>query len=191
MPRVGIACYRVVVRRVSVGRSAMSGLGLLVVLLTLATVAVAADIDHDHQVEGRFAVTSEAGGAIWAFQPGGLLILTGPGDISSEGTWGPAAGEREFDATIEYGIAGQTLTVRGEVAPGGDAIAVYVQATDAQRPGDADPWPSESRLLGERLGMVPEATPAPSAPPPDCLRPQWLDGMVDWDRCDSQGVSTA
>lgn len=142
----------------------------------------AADELDDHDVVGRYSVTSEAGGAVWAFQPGGLLVLIGPGDIMSQGSWSVAAGEREFDATIDYGVTGQVLEILGQVAPDGVAVAFYVSASDATRPDDADPWPMESRLLGERVGMTPEATPSPS--PLDCTRPLWLGGLVDWDRCD-------
>ncbi len=156
---------------------------MVLILLGLAAGGTAAGSQADHAVVGRFAITSEAGGAIWSFRPGGLLILTGPGDISSEGTWRPAAGERDFDASIDYDITGQTLTVQGQVAPGAGVIAVYVHASDAEKPDDAAPWPVESRLLGERFGMMADPTPMPSATPAECLRPQWADGVVEWDRC--------
>jgi hypothetical protein len=165
----------------------MTGSGLAVAMLMLlapASFGLAAEVEGDHAVVGRFSITSEAGGAVWAFQPGGLLVLTGPGEISSRGTWSAAPGERDFDASVDYDIAGQSLVIQGQVAPDGAAIAVHVRASAASKPGDAEPWPSESRLLGERFGMTAEATPAPSQRPVDCSRPRWVDGEVDWDRCD-------
>lgn len=165
----------------------MTGSGLAVamlMLLGLASVGLAAEIDDEHLVVGRFSITSDAGGAVWAFQPGGLLVLTGPGEISSQGTWSAAPGERDFDASVDYDIAGQSLVIQGQVAPDGAAVAIYVRATEASKPGDAEPWPSESRLVGERFGMSTETTPAPSQPPVDCSRPRWAQGEVDWDRCD-------
>ncbi len=156
----------------------------MVVLLGLAVAGLAADTTDDDAVVGRFGITSVVGGAVWAFQPGGLLVVTGPGEISSGGSWSPASGEREFDASIDYDIAGQALTVQGQLAPDGMAIAIYVRATDPLKPDDAEPWPTESRLVGERVGMVSDATPIPSEPPTDCSRPAWVDGGVDWDRCD-------
>lgn len=153
--------------------------------LVPATAGLATEMDEEHEVVGRFSITSEAGGAVWAFQPSGLLVITGPGDIISEGSWAPASGEREFDAAVDYEIAGQMLTVHGQVAPDEVGIAVYVQATEPQRPGDAEPWPAESRLVGERMAMMPEVTASPSPSPADCMRPVWVDGEVDWDRCDT------
>lgn len=172
------------------GRSLRSGLGLLLsLLLGVAAVASATDAGSDHAVVGRFSLTSEAGGAVWSFQPSGLLVVTGPGDISSEGTWSPGPAERDFDASIDYDIAAQVLSVQGQVAPDGQAIAVFVEATVAGKPDDADPWPAESRLRGERLGMAAESTPLPSVAPADCLRPRWVAGEVDWDRCDAPAGS--
>lgn len=153
-------------------------------LASVQAVGSAAAASDDHAVVGRFSISSEAGGAVWAFQPSGLLVLTGPGDIMSEGSWVAAVGADEFDASIGYAIAGQELQVQGAVSPDGSQVAVYVRATEPTRPDDAEPWPIESRLTGERVGMTPEASPSPSPLPPDCTRPQWLDGDVDWDRCD-------
>jgi hypothetical protein len=147
--------------------------------LSLA-VPVLAD-EEAHEVEGRFSMTSEAGGAVWAFRPGGVVMLTGPGDIVSSGTWSAGPETRDFDAVIEYEIAGQELAVQGQVSPDAQGIAVYVAASEATKPDDADPWPEDSRLIGERLGMEPEATTMPELV--DCERPDRVDGEVDWDRC--------
>lgn len=161
--------------------SPRSVIGAVALALSVSVPAVAEEGSHD--VEGRFSVVSEAGGAIWAFQPGGLLVLTGPGEIMSQGTWSPGSLDldRDFDAAIDYDVAGQQLTVLGQVSPDGQAIAVYVQASDPARPDDADPWPAESRLVGERFGMVALASPEPGLIV--CERPDWVDGEVDWDRC--------
>jgi hypothetical protein len=32
--------------------------------------------------------------------------------------------------------------------------------------------------------MMVEETPEPTEAPVECLRPQWVEGEVDWDRCD-------
>jgi len=153
----------------------------LIVALTVG--GFASDEAADHEVIGRYSVESDAGGAVWAFQPRGLLVVTGPGDISSEGTWEPASGEREFDASVEVTVSGQSLDVLGQVSRDGDRIAVYVIATEPSRPDDADPWPTESRLIGERFGMVADPSPSPPPTPEDCARPEWVEDAVDWDRC--------
>ncbi len=177
------------------GRSAISSIGAAVLLLaavvvsSLATVTTVAT--EDHAVVGRFSIISDAGGAVWAFQPSGVLIVTGPGEILSEGTWSPADGEREFDAQVDVTVSGQALDVLGQVSPDGTAVAVYVTATEPERPDDWTPWPAESQLLGERFGMTTDPTPSPTPKPLDCARPAWTDGVVDWDRCDDAAVTEA
>jgi hypothetical protein len=186
----------------SLARSRTRGqIGTLLLLLLLLAAAglapasltrtAAANTVDDHDVVGRFSITSDAGGAVWAFQPSGLLIVTGPGDIISAGSWTPASGDREFDAVVDYDIAGQTLTIQGQVAPDEHGIAIYVLGTEAQRPGDGEPWPAVSRLIGERVALTPETTALPSPAPIDCVRPDWVDGEVDWDRCDASPLSEA
>jgi hypothetical protein len=171
-------------------------LSLVAVVLSLAAVAVvlgteaepapsdAVAVSADHPVVGRFSITSEAGGAVWSFQPSGSLVVTGPGELVAEGRWTVGPAEREFDATVDVAISGQALAVLGEVAPDGTQVAIHVQATPPERPDDAVPWPPLSRLVGERLGMVPEGSPSPAPLPAECERPDWIDGEVDWDRCD-------
>lgn len=168
-------------------RPAVSGLVLSILLLVASMSAgLAAEPSEDPSVVGRWTAVSVAGGAVWAFQPSGVLVVTGPGEITSEGTWTTGLGEREFDATVEVPVTGQALTVMGEVARDGLGIALYVAATDASKPDDWTPWPPESRLVGERFGMTVEETPQPTPPPLDCLRPEWIEGVVDWDRCDDE-----
>jgi hypothetical protein len=140
--------------------------------------------DADHPVVGRWVIEAEPGGAVWAFQPSGVLILTGPGDIVSEGTWVPGASEGAFDATVEVSVSGQSLEALGQVSPDATGLAVYVTASEATRPDDWTPWPAVSRLTGTRFGMLAEETPEPTEPPADCLRPQWIGDVIDWDRCD-------
>jgi hypothetical protein len=179
-----------VIRRKS-HRTFIAAVAAALMVVSVSTAAALASEDaEEHEVLGRFSLESEAGGAVWAFQPGGLLVITGPGDISSEGAWSPASGARAFDARVDYDIAGQDLSVVGQVSPDADRIAVYVLATDAIKPEDADPWPSESRLVGERFGMISEATPEPTAMPVDCTRPQWIGADIDWDGCD-EGLTPA
>ena len=156
---------------------------ILLLVTVMATMGLSAS--PDHPVVGRFAVTSEAGGAVWAFQAGGMLVVSGPGEILSEGSWIPASGEREFDATIEMTVTGQTLEVMGQVSPDGAAVAVHVAASEPTRPDDWTPWPSVSRLVGERLRMVTEPGASPVPTPLDCARPEWVEAAVDWDRCDA------
>jgi hypothetical protein len=158
------------------------------VVVSLMGMAVAGAAEHP--VVGRWVVPGEPGGAVWAFQPSGALIASGPGDVQSEGTWEMVEGEGAFDATLDVTVTGQTLHVLGQVAEDGSGVALYVRATEATAPEDWTPWPAESRLLGTPFGMMAEDTPEPSAPPLDCLRPRWLDGAVDWDRCD-EGLTPA
>ena len=149
-----------------------TGAAAAVLLLAVSIgTASAADGAEEHEVLGRFSIESGAGGAVWAFLPDGLVVVTGPGDISSEGTWVTAAGERDFDANVEVTVSGQALDVLGQVSPGGDKVAVYVLATEPTRPDDAVPWPPESRLIGERFGMVVEPSPSALPLPEDCARP--------------------
>jgi hypothetical protein len=113
-----------------------------------------------------------------------MLVLTGPGEISSEGTWQVAEGDGAFDADVDVLVSGQELSVLGQVSSDGTEIALYIIATDAAKPEDWTPWPAESRLLGQPFGMMTEETPEPTESPLDCLRPEWVGGEVDWDRCD-------
>ena len=85
-------------------------------------------------------------------------------------------------------MTGQQLQALAQVSPDGSGIALYVTATEATPPDDWRPWPPESRLVGERFGMMVEETPEPTETPLECLRPLWVDDEVDWDRCD--GVLT-
>lgn len=172
--------------RNAAGRSVLTSFAAAALLLTAVVVtSVAQDATEDHPVVGRWSVASdEVGGAVWAFQPSGALIVSGPGEIMSQGTWTAAAGPDELDATLDVEITGQQLEVMAQVAPDSSRIALYVTATEATRPDDWHPWPPESRLVGERFGMMVEETPEPTAAPLDCLRPLWVDGDVDWDRCD-------
>lgn len=168
------------------GRSARVAALVAVALSMLAAGVIALDdapLDS-HPVVGRFSISSDAGGAVWSFQPSGALVVTGPGEISSEGTWAAGPDADGFDATLDVAVTGQDLAILGEVSPDGRQVALHVAATTAARPDDAIPWPAVSRLIGERLGMVADGTPAPSPSPHDCDRPDWVDGEVDWDRCD-------
>jgi hypothetical protein len=185
MASVDAGCYGVwtVMRTISKA-TATTGIAVAMSLLAVSlTAGSGADAADEHEVVGRFTIESEAGGAIWAFLPGGLLVVTGPGDISSEGTWTPSVAERDFDASLEVTVSGQVLDVLGQVSPAHDRIAVYVVATEPTRPEDADPWPAESRLIGERFGMVAEPSPSPLPLPEECARPEWVEAAVDWDRC--------
>ena len=174
------------------GRPAIVSIVAAMLLLAALVAGTAASEAYSvHPVEGRFSVTSDAGGAVWAFQAGGSLIVVGPGEIVSEGSWRAADGEREFDAELDVAITGQQLVVLGEAAPNGSSIAMYVTASEAADPTAWTPWPAESRLVGERFGMAPDETPAPSMSPQDCARPLWFEGAVDWDRCDTTGLTEA
>jgi hypothetical protein len=177
--------------RTFLGRSAVTAitLSLLLVAAVVASGLVSA-ADEDHPVVGRWSITSDAGGAVWAFQPSGALFVSGPGEIMAEGTWAPAANEGELDAAVDMQITGQQLNVMAQVSPDATAIALYVTASEATRPDDWHPWPAESRLVGERFGMMAQDTPEPTEPPVECLRPQWADGAVDWDRCDVEQAAS-
>jgi hypothetical protein len=173
--------------RISRGRTSVVFIAISMLLISVVLVAaVAATADQEHPVVGRWSITSDAGGAVWAFQPSGVLVISGPGEIMSEGTWTAASAEDELDARVDVLVTGQQLTVMAQVSPDATAIALYATATEATRPDDWRPWPTESRLVGERFGMMVEGTPEPTMPPVECLRPQWVDGAVDWDRCDDE-----
>jgi hypothetical protein len=175
--------------RTSLARSLFASMGVIVLLLTMVVAtSVAQDAGEEHPVVGRWSITSDAGGAIWAFQPSGALVVVGPGEIMSEGRWTAAPGSGELDATVEVEVTRQQLQALAQVSADGSRIALYVTATEAGRPDDWRPWPPESRLVGERFGMMVEETPEPTGTPLECLRPLWVDDEVDWDRCD--GVLT-
>jgi len=161
---------------------------VLLAVLGLSGIAVAGS---EHDVVGRFSIESEAGGAIWAFQPSGALIVTGPGDQIEQGAWSASGtSDAMFDASVDYQVTGQELTVLGEVSPDGAQIALFVSATPPNDEDNALPWPTEARLTGQRFGLVAEPTPEPPLDPIECLRPSWReDGSVDWDRCGLSGSS--
>ena len=140
----------------------------------------------EHPVVGRYSVISEAGGAVWAFQSSGSLVVSGPGDLVAMGSWSSAGPvERAFDALVEVGVTGQELSIVGEVSPDRGAVAMHVEASVPTAPDLAVPWPPESRLVGERVEMTTEPTPS-SSPAIDCRRPSWSeDGSIDWDPCDA------
>jgi len=153
-------------------------------LLAAALVASSFAAEEEHPVVGRWVLAAEPGGAVWAFRPSGALIVTGPGEISSEGAWTAAEDAGAFDARLTVEVSGQELEVLGQVSDDGAAVAIYALATEATKPDDWTPWPADSRLVGYPLGMMVEATPPPTEPPLECFRPQWNAGTVDWNRCD-------
>jgi hypothetical protein len=156
----------------------------MLVILALSTVSPAADSTDDPSLLGRFSVVSDAGGAVWSFQPGGEIMVVGPGDLLAVGTWAPGPESGEFDAELDVVVTGQVLVVLGAVSPDGRQIALYVAASEATSPLDGIPWPAVSRLVGDRVGLVADPTPSPTPPPADCLRPAWgAAESVDWDRC--------
>ena len=170
------------------GRTALGFIATVSLVLSITVAAVAQPAEHP--VVGRWVVEAEPGGAVWAFQPGGALYASGPGDIESEGEWQAAGDEGAFDAVLEVTVTGQTLQVLGQVRDDGTGVALYISATEPTAPDDWTPWPAESRLIGTPFGMMTEDTPEPTEPPIDCLRPEWLEDAVDWDRCD-EGLTPA
>lgn len=184
-------CYRgLTMKRTSLGRSLFTSIAAVFLLLTVVVAnGVAQDADEEHPVVGRWSITSDAGGAVWAFQPSGALVVTGPGEIMSEGSWTAASGPEELDATVDVQVTGQQLQALAQVSADGTGIALYVTATEATRPDDWRPWPAESQLIGQRFGMVVDETPAPTEAPIDCLRPLWVESEVDWDRCDGDAIT--
>ena len=149
-----------------------------------------AEASEGLSIEGRYGVISEAGGAVWAFLPGGQLTLVGPGDLVAAGTWLPATAVGAFDATVDIGLTGQTLTVLGALAPDGQRVALHVGASRPLSPENGVPWPAVSRLIGERIGMV-QVGPSPTPAAEDCQRPAWESGsVVDWDPCAAGPTAT-
>jgi hypothetical protein len=142
-------------------------------------------------IEGRFSVVSAAGGAVWALQPRGQLTLVGPGDLIAEGAWREAAEPGAFDASLVVPVTGQSLTVLGALSPDGQRVALHVRASEPRTPADGVAWPQESRLIGERVGML-GGEPIASTGPDECLRPSWdTSSVVDWDRCSIESSATA
>ena len=109
-PAVECACYGDGVTRERSPRPILASAAAAALFLVAAVFSgIAADAPEDHAVVGRWSITSEAGGGVWAFQPGGVVFVTGPGGISSEGTWSAAAGDGEFDASVDFEGTGQQL----------------------------------------------------------------------------------
>jgi hypothetical protein len=160
---------------------AASVLLLVAGLSLLATVGVAGRADA---VSGRYSVESDAGGAVWSFRDDGRLVVIGPGDLQADGHWSAVAGDGAFDATLSVTVTDQALRILGTASPDGRGLALYVEATEPGSPADGTPWPPVSRLIGARVGLTDEASPRPSLPAQECLRPRWLaDGQVDWYPC--------
>ena len=166
-------------------RSMIIATGAAAILAVLMMAGGLAAEPGDEPVSAdRFSVISEVGGAVWAFLPGGELVVIGPGDLIARGTWrdGPEVGD--LDATLTVETSGQDLTILGALSPDGQRIALYVAASEAPSPEGWAPWPVQSRLVGDRVDLVPAAEPSPEPTAIDCLRPAWgPEAVVDWDRC--------
>jgi len=158
---------------------------VIAALSAVMTVGAASTVvGQPDAVVGRFSVDSEVGGAVWGFQPGGRLIVVGPGDLVARGTWSAGPQSGEVDARLTIDGSGQVLTILGAMSPDGQQVALYVAASEAATPDGWTPWPPESRLLGERLAPVADVGASPTPTQLDCLRPSWgPDAAVDWDRC--------
>jgi hypothetical protein len=182
-------------------RAAVVGVGLALLAFWLAcTVGLGADDGEpdvgdsawDAALGGRFSVASEAGGAVWSFQPGGGLFVLGPGDLIAEGTWSPGPLPGEVDAVVVVPVTEQVLSVLGSLSPDGSRLAIYVTASEAATPLGGIPWPPASRLVGEQVGLVADLSPSATPPPDACRRPAWGPGdTVDWDRCAEEHDSTS
>ena len=151
-----------------------------------------ADSARDPALGGRFSVVSEAGGAVWSFQPGGELFVLGPGDLIAEGTWSPGPLPGEVDAVVVVPVTEQVLSILGSVSPDGSRLAISVTASEAATPLGGIPWPPASRLVGEQVGLVADPSPSPTPPPDACRRPAWGAGdTVDWDPCAEEPDATS
>ncbi len=121
------------------------------------------DSAWDPALGGRFSVVSEAGGAVWSFQPGGELFVLGPGDLIAEGTWSPGPLPGEVDAVVVVPVTEQVLSILGSLSPDGSRLAISVTASEAATPLGGIPWPPASRLVGEQVGLVADPSPKPDA----------------------------
>ena len=110
-------------------------------------------VAHADQVMNDYGVEAEPGGAVWAFQSSGLLIVSGPGEIISQGTWTAAEGAGEFDAVVDMEVSGQRLEVLGQVSDDTSGIALYVTSTDASRPPIAGPATKPRPIAMPRMPM--------------------------------------
>jgi hypothetical protein len=106
--------------------------------------------------QGRYAVTSEAGGAVWVFEADGDLFVVGPGELLAEGAWSPGSLDGLFDAGVEVPVTGQRLGIMGAISPDGLHVALLVRASEAATPDDGVAWPALSLLHGERVGLAPD-----------------------------------
>jgi hypothetical protein len=115
--------------------------------------------------EGRYAVTSEAGGAVWVFEADGDLFVVGPGDLLAQGAWTVGLSDGLFDADVEVPVTGQHLGIMGATSPDGLQVALLVRASEAATPDDGVVWPALSLLHGERVGLAPAQPPDPVVAP--------------------------
>jgi hypothetical protein len=139
---------------------------------------------RSHPAVGRFSIVSEVGGAVWAFQPDGRLIVMGPGDLVARGTWQAGPDRADLDARLDVSVTGQKLHILGAVSPDAARVALYVEAVEPHDTEAGVPWPSISRLVGERVALAPDVAPSAGSWQQDCRRPAWLEGdAISWDRC--------
>jgi hypothetical protein len=165
-------------------RSPILGAGVLLLVAGLSLLATVGAVGREDVVSGRYSVGSDAGGAVWSFLDDGRLVVLGPGDLQAEGSWSAVDGDGAFDATLSVAVTDQALRILGAASSDGRELALYVEATEPGSPADGTPWPPVSRLMGARVGLTGEASPRPSPPAQECLRPRWLaGGQVDWDPC--------
>ena len=134
--------------------------GLLLVLLS-GLLPASLTMAADDGLAGRYGLESPVGGAVWALQPSGLLVVVGPGDLVARGSWQPGAAARSVDLLVRDAGSRQQLTILGALSPDGRLLALCVAAEPS---GDTDgpAWPARSRLLGTRLTLRPEATTPPA-----------------------------
>jgi hypothetical protein len=159
------------------------GTGTATILIVWAMASgLAAEPAEGPVSAGRFSVISEAGGAVWAFQPGGELVVVGPGDLVARGAWRDGPEVDDLDATLRVEASGQDLTIRVPSARWATRALRGGQRSDVARGLGALAAPVAPG--GRPRGAVTTTEPSPTPPPLDCLRPVWAsDVLVDWDRC--------
>jgi hypothetical protein len=115
-------------------------------------------------IEGRYAVTSEVGGAVWVFEADGDLVVIGPGELLAEGAWSEGLVGGLFGAGVEVPVTGQDLEIMGAISPDGLQVAMLIRATEAATPDDGVVWPALSLLHGELVSLAPDS-PDPAVAP--------------------------
>jgi hypothetical protein len=146
--------------------------GLLVGILVVQGLAfpsrgMSADADAPTgSLDGTFSTPGPVGGTVWAFRPGGVLFVSGPGELEHAGRWAVAPGTGLVQATLRWSPSGQTLRILAATPPDATRVALLVRARGVSTvPPNGARWPPLSLLVAERVTLEPLPTAAASQGP--------------------------